>query len=294
MGKIDLTKSKPVTPTAAFLEMLGGNDTVKDIENIPIAKLTPFPEQKIFRRYSETKLEEFISDIRKNGVLQPCIVRPYEHDGETLYQILAGHSRTEAARLAGFDTVPCMIRVCDDKTAREIFVMTNLNQREQLLPSEKAFAYKLLMESEAESNAEQIARQNSESRRMVFRYLRLTHLIAPLLKKVDANEIPLFAGVNLSYLDEPGQALLLQYTTENKLKISLNHSAMLKNLSSGKSLTTESLDCVFSRPAQERRKNQLRLPADELRPFFTDLDDKQIAEKIVSIVKSHFSDQRNQ
>lgn len=291
MSRIDLTKPKPVTPASAFMEMLGGGDTTKNIENISISKLTPFPDQKIFHRYNGTKLEEFIKDIRKNGVLQPCIVRPYEDGGETLYQILAGHSRTEAAKLAGLDTVPCIIRDCDDKTAREIFVMTNLNQREHLMPSEKAFAYKLLLESDDDKSAEKIAQQNSESRRQVFRYLRLTHLIEPLLKMVDAAEIPLIAGVNLSCLDAPSQVFLLQYVTANKLKIRLCHSEMLKNLGSGKALTTESLDCIFS--AKERRKHQMKLPVDDLRPFFTGLDDKQMAEKIIAIVKEHFLEKQN-
>lgn len=290
--KIDLNSKKSFSPSDAFINMLGGENQ-GDIVQLPVDLLTPYPNQKTFHKYHDDKLIELSEDIRRNGILFPVIVRPYEQDGKTLYQILAGHNRTAAAKMAGLAQVPCIVKVVDDNTAKIIFVTTNLNQREKLLHSEKAFAYKLLMESENDEcqvgTAEKLAQQGSESRRQIFRYMRLTYLIQPFLNQVDDDELPFLAGVNISYLNEKSQWLLHEYVSSNELKIKLINSESIKNLSENGEIDCNQLDKVFKKKNKEVEKKSVKLPLTDIRSYFGELDDEEIVEKVVEIIKNHFN-----
>lgn len=278
---IKLNSKKPLNPANAFMDMLGG-DNNGDIVQLPVELLTPYPDQKTFHKYSENKFIEIVDSIRENGILFPIIVRPYEQDGQTHYQILAGHNRTEAAKVAGFDQVPCIIKVVDDKIANRIFVTTNLNQRDTLLPSEKAYAYKLLMESEGGEC--QVG--TDDSRRQIFRYMRLTYLIQPFLEMVDNDELAFLAGVNISYLNEKSQWLLNDYVTSNEIKIKLTQSESIKDMSNNGVISYEQLDKIFKK--QEREKKFVKLPLKNLKKYFDGLDDDEIIKKITQIVEDSF------
>ena len=296
---IDLKQKKPLTPADAFLTMLGGagSEGKGGITPLPIDSLEPYPEQQTFRRYLEDKLAELAESIRENGILSPVIVRPLPGDGAGRYQILAGHNRTQAAKRAGLAEIPCIIKDVDDATARRIFVITNLDQRDHLLPSEKAAAYKLLMQGDKNGEcqvgtAEEIAQLHNEGRRQVFRYLRLTFLIPPLLEMVDADTLAFLAGVNLSYLSEKSQWLLHDYITAEDLKIRLKQSERLKDAGADGGLDYETIDRIIGKKsAADRPKPTLKLPMKELRTYFGDLEDGEIAQKIVGIVRQHFGDQ---
>jgi len=188
--KFDNIMSKVVTPTkeqAAFVisSFASSSDAVTQIQ---LDMLVPFEGQP-FKPYSQEKLMELVEDIKINGILSPVIVRII-NDGK--YQILAGHNRTNAGRLAGLTTVPCIIKQCDDNEAMLIVVNTNLNQRQELLPSEKAFAYKMQLEAmkrqagRPKDNSRQvvgnletadiIGQNSNESGRQIQRYIRLTYV----------------------------------------------------------------------------------------------------------------------
>lgn len=290
---IDLSHKDYNSPVSAFMNMMGGGDQGGDIAQLPIEQLLPYPKQKTFHRYRQDKLEELSDSIRQQGILSPVIVRPLDQDGQTMYQILAGHSRTEAARMAGLSKIPCIIKVCDDKTADAIFVYTNLEQRDKLLPSEKAAAYKLLMDSAEDEEcqhgtAEDIARSKNESRRQIFRYLRLNSLIQPFLDQVDSEEIPLLAGVDISYFNEKSQILLHDYADDHKIKIKVKHTEALKSKAEDGELTYAMLTAVFKKP--EKKRNAVKLPLNEIGVYFGDLEDDEVINRVIQIIKEHFND----
>lgn len=308
--KIDLTKKAP-TPASAFMDMMGqkaGGDIVK----LAISSLRPYPDQP-FKVYTSEKLELLAEDIREHGILSPVIVRPLPENG--VYQILAGHNRTQAAGLAGLDTVPCIIHDVDDDAAKLILVNSNLQQRDRLLPSEKAFAYKLQLEaikhqgkqspltsgtmcpkSEDEASGtmcqkltarETVAEQNGESSRNIQNYIRLTYLIPPLLKQVDEDTLPFRAGVNLSYLSEESQQVLFDYCEYNDFKVSLKHSEQLKTIGQERELDEPTLDAVFQAKANTPKKN-IRLPMKDIRHYFPSQDEDEIIKKVLEIIRLHY------
>lgn len=191
---------------------------------MPIELLVPFENQP-FLPYTPEKLERLAADISANGILSPVIVRPVI-GGK--YQILAGHNRTQAAKTAGLTAVPCIVKDCDERAANLIMVNTNLNQRDELLPSEKAYAYKIQKEC---SNVKEIAAEKDINRRQIQRYIRLTYLDKRLLDMVDCGMITFVAGVNLSYLSEANQQKLCNFINIHEYKITPKISERLKTYS---------------------------------------------------------------
>jgi len=234
-----------------FKSMFGAGPN--DIVEMPIDRLRPFDNQP-FKPYTEEKLKELADDISEHGVLSPVIVRPREDH----YQILAGHNRVNAARLAGLPTVPCIVRDVDDSEATLIMLNTNLNQRDELLPSEKAFAYRMQLETMKRQGARtdlmpnghkdelpkdfmpighkidtlsSIAANASENRRNIARYIRLTYLIPELLELVDQKCIPFRSGVFLSYCTSESQRNLLDFMNRHKIEtVTLEQAEKIQNL----------------------------------------------------------------
>ncbi len=206
-----------------------------------------------FKLYSEEKLQELAESIKQSGIINPVVVRKIKGSGE--YEILSGHNRTEAARIAGLMDIPSRVVDVDDDTARLIVTESNLLQREKLLPSEKGRAYKmqldalkrqgkrtdLVNEMDGETlcpvgtkwNAgEEIADKSNDSRRQVMRYIRMNYLIEGILHYVDDDNIPFRAGVELSYLSDHEQAILHSLLISNDAyKINLETAGILKTLS---------------------------------------------------------------
>lgn len=237
--KIDLSNSVKKSTATAFAQLMG-SDTADSsrIRQIPIDELIPYDDQP-FKPYSPEKLQELAEDIKTNGILSPVTVR--EHGNS--YQILSGHNRTNAARLAELDTVPCIIKDVDDDTAIKILVNANLCQRDKLSHSEKAIAYALLYNNKKQTLTD-FAESQNENKRQIYRYIRLASLIPELLEMVDDGNIPFIGGYNLSFLSVDDQQLLYSYTGYNGIyKLSLNQTESLKSLGS---LTEESLDAFFA------------------------------------------------
>ena len=275
MAKISFSnRPAPASPAEAFNMMFSVTAKQGEIQELPIDRLIPFEGQP-FRSYSLDKLKELAEDIKDNGILSPVIVRPYVGR----YQILAGHNRTNAAKLAGLAAVPCIVKDVDDNTAKLIVVNTNLNQREELLPSEKAFAYKMQMDAMKQQGkrtdltsspmdttctdntsspmdtkldtAQSIALTNKDSRANIFRYIRLTYLIQPLIDMTDEKALPFRVAVNLSYLSESEQAMVHQYISAHKKTVTLDQSKMLKMLFKDSNINYSTVAEVFLPPPAE-------------------------------------------
>ena len=197
----------------------------EEIKPIKISELKPYAEQP-FKVIDNEEMDELVASIKENGVLSPVVARPHPEGG---YEILSGHRRVRASELAGKDEVPVVVKDLDDDTAVILLVDSNL-QRENILPSEKAFAYQMRLEAmkrkagrPSKENVSQIAtnfvsgrsdeilgEQVGESKDQIRRYIRLTELIDPLLEMVDTKAMALNAGVELSYLKPKEQVAVVE------------------------------------------------------------------------------------
>lgn len=230
---------------------------------IPLAELHPFPDHP-FKVRDDEAMQETAESIREYGVLTPAIVRPREDGG---YEIVAGHRRKHASEQAGLDTMPCIVRPMDDDTATIIMVDSNL-QREDILPSERAQAYKMKLETikrragrppkEAEKEASEnggqvghnlrgiksrdlIAENTDDSARTIQRYIRLTELSPELQQMVDDKKIGITPAVELSYLKPEEQALLLTSIDSEQATPSLSQAQRMKKFSQGGGLNEDSM-----------------------------------------------------
>lgn len=226
--KIDTNKLKNNSADASFLSLMGASPS--GITEIPIDKL--ISSEQPFKVIDNHEMDELAEDIKLNGVLQPIIVVP---EGEK-YRILAGHRRTFASVKAGLNTVPAIVKK-DVKSEKNIIVNTNLLGRQSFLPSELAFAYKMQEEGYREMGVHSVrtssivAEENKVSRRTVQYYLRLTKLIAPLLKLVDDEVITVKAGSTLSYLSKSNQQVLADFIKNYSItKINENKANKITNL----------------------------------------------------------------
>ena len=264
--KIDVNKlSTNNAVNAAFADLLGVSK--KDIQQLNISQLKPYPNQP-FKPYSVEKLEELAEDIRINGILSPVIVRPW--NGE--YQILAGHNRVNSAKLIGLEVVPCIVKDVDDNTAQLIMVNTNLNQRQELLPSEKAFAYKMQIESikQGATNGRTtsiLSQSENENKRQIQRYIRLTFLISEFIQLVDGGTLPFRAGVEISFLKEDEQDLVYNFVQNENKKISLDKAKIIRQLSDDGNLNDETLLEAFC--TKKKPPTKISIPIKKLNKYFS-------------------------
>ncbi len=257
------------------------------LTQLPLHILDPWQgaagEPQPFKAYTEDKLLELAENIEKNGIIEPICVRPKG----SRFEIIAGHNRVEAARIAGLTTVPALVQQLDDDQAAILLVDSNLQHRETLLPSEKAWAYRTRLEAvkrkagrpknnsaQLEPNFrsnETVAEEVGQSRAQVQRYIRLTYLIQPFLDMVDAGKCKLNPGTELSYLQLTEQTLLYKIITENMEKPkgpSIKQAKALRQLSDTGSITEPAImDILF--PAEDDNKaKDLKISLFELRAFF--------------------------
>ena len=247
-------------------------------EYLPISKLHPF-EGHPFKVADNEEMEQLTWSILTQGLLTPLVVRPLPNDK---YEVISGHRRLHACKKAGIETVPALIREMDRDDAAIALVDSNLH-REHILPSEKAFAYKLKMDALSRQgkrtdlslsqvatkldNAAGIGKQNGESRDTVFRYIRLTNLIPGILEKVDAGKIALTPAVELSYLTEDEQKNLLETMESEDCTPSLSQAIQLKQLSQAGKLNMDTIFGILTQPkANQHEKISFR--TDEVRKFF--------------------------
>lgn len=225
-------------------ELLGCAGEESSLE-IDINRIQPFQNHP-FKVVDDAKMDDLVNSIRLNGVLTPVLVRPTDDGG---YEMISGHRRMHAAERAGLATIPAIIRELTDDDATIVMVEAN-SQREEVLPSEKAFAYKMRMEAVkrqagrpgkenysqlgnnfgTKTSSEELAKEVGESKNQVYRFIRLTDLIPELLEMVDAKKMPLVTAVDISYIDPKVQQYLYEYIKENGMVKSYQVTALRKYL----------------------------------------------------------------
>ena len=240
---------------------------------LPIQKLRPF-ENHPFQVKDDDEMEQLVWSVLTQGILTPLVVRPLENDE---YEVISGHRRLHACQKAGIETVPVLIYALDRDAAAIALVDSNLH-REKILPSEKAFAYKLKMDALSHQGTscqfgtklrtdETIGESVGESARQVQRYIRLTELIPEILRMVDSGKIALTPAVELSYLTGQEQQDLLETMESEDCTPSLSQVVQMKKLSRSGELSMDKIFEILREPkANQQEKISFRV--EDLRKFF--------------------------
>lgn len=268
------------------------NRKLKSAVNIPFEKIRPF-EGHPYKVIDNEEMNALIESIQEQGILSPLIVRPLENT-EDEYELISGHRRLRAAQKAGAKNAPVFIYAVSRDEAAIMLVDSNLH-REHILPSEKAFAYKLKLEAlkhQGKTSSqlgtklrsdEIVASQSEDSRNQVQRYIRLTYLIPELLDLVDEGRIALTPAVELSYLTEEQQYSLLGTIEVEDRTPSLSQAVRFKKLSQAGQLTDELIDSIM----QEEKANQremFRIPMERLQKALPDLKPSQVEDFIIKAI----------
>ena len=278
-------------------------NNVAEVVNIALAELYPFPEQPFTVRDDES-MQETAASIKEYGVLTPAIARPREGGG---YEIISGHRRKRACELAGLDKMPVIVKDMDADTAVIMMVDSNL-QRENILPSEKAKAYKMKLEAIKRQGArtdltsrqvvgkleaaDEIGEKSGESGRQIQRFIRLTFLIKPLLDYVDEKRIPFNAGIELSYLETEEQEQLYQTIERLCVFPSLAQAKKLKELSRKGKLDGNGIEIVLSN--EKPVVQAVKLQRKKLNEYFpADYSAEQMEEVIYELLKRWSFEQGN-
>ena len=259
------------------------------VEELPLSELTPFKNHP-FKVKNDAEMAELMKSIANAGVLSPALARPKEGGG---YELISGHRRLAACKALGMDTMPVIIRPLSDEEAVITMVDSNL-QREHILPSEKAFAYKMKMEALRHQGrtsdqlgpkltVEEIAKGDSASQ--VKRYIRLTNLIPEILQMVDDGRIALTPAVELSYLQPSEQETLFSIMDCDEVTPSLSQAQRLRRMSEEQRFTDSAVMQLMS----EVKGNQVeyvKVPVDKLRSYFRpDTSMKQMTETLVKAME---------
>ena len=271
---------------------------------IQITNLYPF-EGHPFRVKDNDEMEALVDSIREFGILTPLIVRPLEN-AQNEYEVISGHRRLHAAKRAGIHEVPVQIYVIDRDTAAVMLVDSNLH-REHLLPSEKAFAYKLKLDALKRQGkrsdltslqvatkwnaAARVGEAANDSADKVHRYIRLTHLIPELLQLVDEGRIALTPAVALSYLSDQEQYDLLETIESEDCTPSLSQAQRMKQFSEGGHLSMDAIFRIMSEPKPNQRE-KIVFRYDDLRRLFPNHSTKEIHDTILRLIESEFQRQQ--
>ena len=295
------------------------------VQNIPLSELHPFRDHP-FKVVDDDKMQETIESIREYGVLVPIIARPKEDGG---YEIVSGHRRCHASELAGLETVPVIVRHLDDDEATIIMIDSNL-QRENLLPSERAKAYKMKLDALKRQGErtdrtscqigtkfradEKVAESTSDSARTIQRYIRLTELIPELLDMVDDKKLNFNSAVEISYLPQEEQQLVHETIVSEAHAPTVAQAQEIKKLSQKKELTDDTVLSVFGNKEDSRAKvaelpeptiekppqtttKTLIIPIERFAKYFPNRSEAEITEMIFKVLDTwhhHMQKRRGQ
>ena len=267
----------------------------EQVQQIPIGELFPFKNHP-FKVLDDESMQRTVESVEQYGVLSPLIARPRPEGG---YEIISGHRRQHAAQLAGLDALPVIVRQMDDDAAVLLMVDSNL-QRENILPSERAFAYKMKLEALKNQGArsdltsaqigpkltaaEKVAEEASDTKSQVKRFIRLTNLIPELLDMVDEKKIAFNPAVELSYLDESQQRDFLEAMEDTQNAPSLSQAQQLKKMAQQGEFSYEK---AFDVMGQEKKseKDTVTIKNETLRKYFPrSYTPKQMEEKIIQLL----------
>ena len=280
----------------------------EQVQQIPIGELFPFKNHP-FKVLDDESMQRTVESVEQYGVLSPLIVRPRPEGG---YEIISGHRRQHAAQLAGLDALPVIVRQMDDDAAVLLMVDSNL-QRETILPSERAFAYKMKLEamkhqagrptqdnySQVGNNfgtlsSEEMAEELGTSKNQIFRYIRLTNLVPELLDMVDEKKIAFNPAVELSYLDESQQRDFLEAMNDTQNAPSLSQAQRLKKLAQEGHF---SYDVAFAVMGEEKKDelDKVVIKNDTLRKYFPrSYTPKQMEDTIIKLLEQWQRKQQRQ
>ena len=265
------------------------------ISQLPPDKLSPFAKHP-YQVREDAAMDELVESVRTYGILSPLLARP---KGEG-YELVSGHRRRLAAQKLGLPTVPVLVREMTDDEAVILMVDSNL-QRENLLPSEKAFAYRMKLEAmkhqgKATSrqvvgkleSADEVGQVNGESGRTIQRYIRLTNLVPPLLQMVDDGHIAFSPAVELSYLTRDEQAELWDLIGQEDATPSLSQALRMKQLSREAKLTPEVLYAILTEE-KPNQKEHIRIKTESLRKYFPrNYSAQQMEREIIKLLEARY------
>jgi len=278
----------------------------EQVQQIPIGELFPFKNHP-FKVLDDESMQRTVESVEQYGVLSPLIARPRPEGG---YEIISGHRRQHAAQLAGLDTLPVIVRQMDDDAAVLLMVDSNL-QRENILPSERAFAYKMKLEAiknqgarsdltsgqivqKSKLSIERVAEDAGEGYKTVQRFIRLTNLIPELLDMVDEKKIAFNPAVELSYLDESQQRDFLEAMNDTQNAPSLSQAQRLKKLAQEGHF---SYDVAFAVMGEEKKDelDKVVIKNDTLRKYFPrSYTPKQMEDTIIKLLEQWQRKQQRQ
>lgn len=255
-------------------------------KTLKISQLVPFKNHP-FRVDTETdKFLELVDSIKENGIIQPILVRPADNGK---YEILAGHCRTEAARQNNLDEVPVFILDVDDYTATKLMAHTNIYGRDEILPSEKAKAYRMCLDQEKKlgNNRTDVAESvgaGKDSKRQVQRYVRLSYLSDAFLAMIDNKKLTVQIGVELAFLDSESQDALYKYIEQFHSIPTLEQAKILRETvkQEGKPLTNERVISLLVVPSKVKPKTKVTFKTRDLEDYF---DQGTSADEMEAIIK---------
>ena len=270
----------------------------EQVQQIPIEELFPFKEHP-FKVLDDEAMQRTVESVAQYGVLAPLIARPRPEGG---YEIISGHRRQHAAELAGLDTLPVIVREMTDDAAVILMVDSNL-QRENILPSERAFAYKMKPEALKNQGARSdltssqvgmklqaldiVGQEAGDSRNQVHRFIRLTNLIPELLDLVDEKKISFNPAVELSYLDEAQQRDFLQAMDETQNAPSLSQAQRMKKLAQEEKFTYEAAFAIMGE-AKKDELDKVVIKNDTLKKYFPrSYTPRQMEDVIIKLLEQH-------
>ena len=276
------------------------NNNLKSPVNIPVEKIRPF-EGHPYKVLDNEEMNTLIDSIQQKGVISPIVVRPLENTDDE-YEIISGHRRLRASVKAGLETVPALIYAVSRDEAAIMLVDSNLH-RENILPSEKAFAYRLKMEAMSRQGYrsdltscqlgtklrtdEIIAENSSDSARQIQRYIRLTNLIPELLEMMDEDKIALSVGVELSFLDEQMQYDLLRVIEELECTPSYSQAwHMHRDFNEG-TLTVESMENTLA-SEKPNQKPMCKVPIEKLQKIAPKVKDKDFEDFVLKACEHYY------
>ena len=272
----------------SFDDLFGGAGVEEPTEKIiyvPLSELHTFHDHP-FRVLDDEKMEETIESIKQYGVLMPGIARPRKKGG---YELIAGHRRKRGSELAGLHEMPIMVRNYTDDEATIIMVDSNI-QREDILPSEKAKAYKMKFEALKHQGSkggkhtyDEVGEAAGDNGKMVQRYIRLAELIPDLLDMVDEKKLGFISGVDISFLSEAEQIMVYQKMQELRKMLNGTQSALLKKYSLSGELNFSMIDLVLSEEKEKAKK--IVLKADRMNDYFgSEYTNEEIEEVIYMLL----------
>ena len=262
------------------------------VRNIPLAELHPFKGHP-FKVQNNEEMQRMIESIRKVGAITPALARPLPDGG---YELISGHRRLAACQVLGIETMPVIVREMSDDEAVIAMVDANL-QREHILPSEKAFAYKMKLDAIKHQgvtsaqvgqkllSVEKVAEDAGESRNQVKRYIRLTYLIPELLEMADENKIAFNPAVEISYLDQSEQRVLLNAMELNDCTPSHAQTIRLKKLSQEGVLQDRTIYDILAEQ-KPNQQEQYKFKREDIRKYFPkSYTDKQVCDTVIKLLE---------